>query len=158
MQKKVLAWVFVSLFVIVVAVLYLLLQFANEENALYATLTTDEYKVKTETNKRLTGWMQELAGIKAKEFSLPVNELYIELDFKKEPSANKKNYKLVISDIDRYSLFCVLQILAANKISYAIVKDKEMSLIYIKAKKRSVLEKLVKKLKEYDIESRIVDS
>ncbi len=157
MQKKVLVWVFASLFVIVVAVLYLLLQFANEESTLYATLAADEDKAKVKTNKRLTGWVQELAGIKAKEFSLPVNELYIKLNFKKEASANKKNYKLIISDIDRYSLFCVLQILATNKISYTIVKDKEISLIYIKAKNRSILEKLVKKLKEYDIESRIVD-
>ena len=54
MQKKVLVWVFASLFVIVVAVLYLLLQFANEESTLYATLAADEDKAKVKTNKRLT--------------------------------------------------------------------------------------------------------
>ncbi len=156
MHKKILGTLFVLLFMGVSLLLYKLLNQSIEvkmDHALDQSPPTKE--IKAESEERV--WMKELAYKDIKEFSFPVNELFMQIGLNGEQGQKVKSFKLVIDRIDRYSLFCIVQTLSALNFSYMIVKEEKAPLIYVQEKSEKALEHIVHELEKYDIKSKIVE-
>lgn len=156
MHKKILGILFVLLFVGVSVLLYKLLNQSIEVKIDYALDHSPSIsESKAESTERI--WMKELAYKDAKEFTFPVNELFLQIGLNGLAGQKVKSFKLVIDRIDRYSLFCIVQTLSALNFSYMIVKEEKAPLIYVQEKSEKALEKVVHELEKYDIKSKIVE-
>ena len=102
-------------------------------------------------------WSKALAVVNEIKFSFPVNELYMQIDLKKYITPKVKSYRLVIDRADRYSLFCIVQTLSQMNLPYVVEKRDEVPTIYVGSKTQSLLGSVIEKLKDYDIESKIVE-
>lgn len=156
MHKKILYSIFLLLSIALATFLFVFFRFANDVKVQEIPKEKNDSFVDLQ-EKKDSVWIEKMSVIKSRDFSMPVTELLMEIDLKQVVSKKDKKYKLVISDIDRYSIFCLLQILSKNKLSYTIVKEKERSNIYVSSKEKQKLEKAVKELKDYDIESNIIE-
>ena len=154
MQKK----VTIALFVFLVSALgVVLLNLLNVEdrNVQIDLQYLSTSQIKTEERLKSRTWIEAFAGSKESEFSFPVNELYMQIDLKKYIPPKVKSYRLVVDRADRYSLFCIVQILSQMNLPYIVEKRDKIPTIYIGSKTRDLLNSVVQKLKDYDIESRI---
>ena len=154
MQKK----VTIALFVFLVSALgVVLLNLLNVEdrNVQIDLQYLSTSQIKTEERLKSRTWIEAFADSKESEFSFPVNELYMQIDLKKYIPPKVKSYRLVVDRADRYSLFCIVQILSQMNLPYIVEKRDKIPTIYIGSKTRDLLNSVVQKLKDYDIESRI---
>lgn len=156
MQKKILGTVFAILFLGVSFLLYKLLHQDIElqtESAEYLTPTkqpiTQEAKQKP--------WIQEMAHKDSREFSFPVNELFMQIDLYGPDGTKQKAFKLLIDRADRYSLFCLVQTLSALQLSFVVIKENKIPIVYVKDKNIKRLETAVQALEKYDIKSKITE-
>lgn len=154
MQKKVLIVCFVALIGVVAGVFIGLFSFANDETA--QAVQYDPPKKQTTPGKIIVkSWADKMAKTSSRDFFLPVNELFIQLDLRDAELPKERFFQLLIDRTDRYSQFCIVQTLSSYSLPYVFVKDKEEHSIYVNTKTKDELEQVVKKLKEYDIESTI---
>jgi len=157
MQKKVLGALFLLLFVGVGFFLTRLLNHeidVSTESVKYPSPKQQE--IKQETSQKV--WIKEMAHKDVREFSFPVNELFMQIDAYGQKSGNKfKSFRLVIDRADRYSLFCIIQTLTALHLPYMVIKEDKIPLIYIEEKSEKQLENVVLELEKYDIKSKIVE-
>ena len=156
MQKKVTIALFTLLIISLGVVLSNLL---NEETS--SVYIDEQYlspsqKKSEETVKNRT-WSEALAISKETKFSFPVNELYMQIDLKKYIPPKVKSYKLIVDRADRYSLFCIVQTLSQMNLPYVVEKKESVPTIYVGSKTENSLKSVVKKLKDYDIESKIIE-
>lgn len=120
----------------------------------------DEYlseeKIKSHND---SGWLSQLATIAKSDYSLPVNEIYIEYKqpVKIDNIKNKNAYQLLINKNDIYSMFCVSQVLKSSGVDFAIVKNSLKNQIYLNTQDVNILERIVKDLQEYDIRSKVTE-
>jgi len=154
MQKKVTIALFLILVIILSAVLSKLLNEDIADVRVDAQYLSPSQK-KSEVEYKSRTWSEALAVSKKTKFSFPVNELYMQIDLKKYIPPKVKSYKLVVDRADRYSLFCIVQTLSQMKLPYVVEKRDKAPIIYVSSKTKDALKKIVKKLKYYDIESRI---
>jgi len=68
-----------------------------------------------------------------------------------------RSFKLVIQNMDRYSLFCVMQTLQSFNLPFVITRDKMLPSIYIGSSSEKKLKNIEKKLKKYDIDSKVIE-
>lgn len=110
---------------------------------------------KAQDTNSSAGWVGQLANVKKPNFTLPVNEIFIE--FKRETKAQKAKeaYLLLIDKNDIYSLFCVREVLGGTGVDFTIVKDALKSQIYLNTKDNKLLERIINELKNYDIHSKV---
>lgn len=154
MQKKVTIALFVLLIVALSSILLNLLKDDNSNIRVDAQYLSPSQKKSEETLKTRT-WSEALAVSKETKFSFPVNELYMQIDLKKYIPPKVKSYRLVVDRADRYSLFCIVQTLSQMNLPYVVEKKDRVPNIYVGSKKEESLKKVVDKLKDYDIESKI---
>jgi len=156
MQKKVLIALFSLLIILLSVVLVNLLngKISNiEVSAKYPSPSLSDNKL--EFTK--ASWAKEMANSKDSKFSFPVNELFMQIDLKTYIPPKTKSFKLVIDKSDRYSLFCVVQTLSSMNLPYILEKNSKVPNIHVGSKSKESLEKVVNKLKDYDIESKIIE-
>lgn len=156
MQKKVTIALFALL---IVALSMVLLNLLNEEVSsvqIDAQYLSPSQKKSEEVKKERT-WSQSLAGVKETKFSFPVNELYMQIDLKKYIPPKVKSYRLIVDRADRYSLFCIVQTLSQMNLPYVVEKKDKTPIIFVGSKTKNSLKSVVSRLKDYDIESKIVE-
>ncbi|MDD2383059.1 MAG: hypothetical protein PHN18_02585 [Sulfurospirillaceae bacterium] len=110
---------------------------------------------KEEPNEK--AWIKELAHQESREFFFPVNELFMQIDIQWPNIDKKKSFRLVIDRADRYSLFCILQTLSSLHLSYVVIKENKVPIIYVEEKSSKQLENVVLELEKYDIKSKIIE-
>ena len=157
MQKKILGAFFTTLFLGVVGgILYSFLSYTDDE-----IVQTREYLSpidKKDKKENLSkSWIDALVKNRNSKFQYPVNELYMHIDLQKYIPSKIKSYKLIIQNMDRYSLFCVMQTLQNFKVPFVISKQKTVPNIYMGSTNKSKLNKIEKKLKLYGINSKIIE-
>lgn len=154
MQKKVLIACFITLIGVMAGVFVGLFSFANDEVA--QSIQYDPPKKQTTPEKLVVqSWADKMAKTSSRDFFLPVNELFIQLDLRDAEAPKERFFQLLIDRTDRYSQFCIVQTLSSYALPYVFVKDKEEQSIYVNTKTKEALVNVVEKLKEYDIESTI---
>ncbi len=156
MQKKVTASLFVLIIISLGIVLSSLLYDGDEsvkieEQYLSPSHKNSEEKLKTKT------WSEALASSDKSKFSFPVNELYMQIELKKHIPKKVKSYKLVVDRADRYSIFCIVQTLSQMNLPFVVEKRDKVPTIHVGGKTEDSLRNIVHKLKDYDIESEIVE-
>lgn len=156
MQKKVTLALFALL---VIALGWVLINLINEENN---SIQVDaEYlspsQIKSEVTLTNKTWAQELANSKESKFSFPVNELYMQIDLKQYVPPKVKSFRLVVDRADRYSLFCIVQTLSSLNLPFVLEKKNKIPVIHVSSKTEDSLKGVVQKLKDYDIESKIIE-
>ncbi len=156
MQKKILIVFFISLFLGVIGVLYSFLNYTDTE-----FIETKEYLSpldKKEKRKSFAkSWIDSLVKSKKNTYLYPVNRLFIHIDLQKYIPPKVRSFKLVIQNMDRYSLFCVMQTLQSFNLPFVITKDKMLPSIYIGSSSEKKLKNIEKKLKKYDIDSKVIE-
>ncbi len=156
MQKK----VTIALFVLLVIVLGMVLSnLLNEDTPgvhIEAQYLSPSQIKSEETLKKKT-WSETLAVSHKTKFSFPVNELYMQIDLKKYIPPKIKSYRLIVDRADRYSLFCIVQTLSQMNLPYVVEKKDRVPNIYVGSKTQNSLKSVVERLKDYDIESKIVE-
>jgi len=155
-QKKILSVFFIVLFFGVIGILYFIFNYTDDKIE-----ETKEYfspAVKTQKIVKLDkSWIDNLEKSKKSRYGYPVNELFMHIDLQKNTQSKIKFYKLVIQNIDRYSLFCIMQILQNFNLPFEVVKQKFAPTIYLGGNSDEKLKKIKEKLKEYDIDSKIIE-
>ncbi len=158
MQKKILYFIFIILLVFVIVLLLVLLKDANKgldntNNRMGGTKKDDYNLVKQNS------WLKKLSGYEQKDYIMPVTELFITIKYRdkteKKSTKKEKYYRLVVPNLDNYSLFCILRIFEDQNVSFVIQKNLCGSKIYLNTKERVRLSNISKKLKQYDIKSYI---
>ncbi len=104
----------------------------------------------------VNSWIDNLSKSMDKKFAFPVNEFFMQIDLHKYISPKTRFYKLIVSNIDSYSVFCIVQTLSYFKIPFVFSKKGNKSNILVSSPNSKLLKKIVKKLKEYNIDSKIV--
>lgn len=156
MQKKVLIGLFTLL---ILGLAWVLMNLLNQEEKNIEIsreyLSPTQMQI-TQTQKEQT-WLKELADSSTAKFQFPVNELFMQIDLKNYVPPKVKFFRLVIDRTDRYSLFCIIQTLSSLNLPFVLEKKSKNPDIFVTSKTQESLDIVVKKLKEYDIESKIVE-
>lgn len=157
MQKKVLLAFFTLLIIGLGMVLSNLLN-SDEINV----QITQEYlsptqKTQSKDINAQKTWTQELANTNNVDFKFPVNELFMQIDLKTYVPPKVKFFRLIIDRTDRYSLFCILQTLSSFNLPFVLEKETQTPNVFVTSKTKEKLLSVVERLKEYDIESKIVE-
>lgn len=79
----------------------------------------------------------------------------MQIDLKKYVPPKVKFFRLIVDKTDRYSLFCILQTLSSFNLPFVLEKESKYPNVYVTSKSKQSLIKIVSRLKEYDIESKI---
>jgi hypothetical protein len=158
MQKKILGTFFLLLFLSVTFLLYQLLSQNNEAKIELAKYKTTIIHNNAKEEPQEKDWVKELAHQESREFFFPVNELFMQIDIQGGSNGEKrKSFRLVIDRADRYSLFCIVQTLSALHLSYVVIKENKIPIVYVDEKGSKQLENVVLELEKYDIKSKIVE-
>ncbi len=156
MQKNILIATFVTLVVALVAVFVLIFEFsgASEVFNVFKQESTENSVIVRKSN----GWADKLASVNSKDYYLPVNDLFIKIDLKINKKSEKSfytSYNLIIQDHDRYSLFCIKQVLDLFALPYIMVSEKNRHNIIIQSQNKKSLTPITKELLKYNINSKI---
>ncbi|RAX54219.1 hypothetical protein CCY99_04195 [Helicobacter sp. 16-1353] len=92
-------------------------------------------------------WISSLASKNIADFSYPISELAIILDF----SNAKKTNILTIENLDSYKFFCLNEILKNNDIKFAYTKVADFVTLDVALNKEGLKETLINELKKYNI-------
>lgn len=156
MQKKVLIALFSSLIIILGIILFSMLSGDIKNESMSASIP-QAHQVVIESQKRNKSWIEDLAQSTDAAFSFPVNELFLHVELKDYIPPKTKSFRLVIDRADRYSLFCIAQTLSSMDLAFVIEKQDMLPIVYINSEKKESLDKVVSKLSDYDIKSKIVE-
>jgi hypothetical protein len=158
MQKKVTLALFVLLVIVLGGVLINLLNEDSSEVRISADYLSPSQKQNITPEKNKT-WTEELAGSSKSQFSFPVNELYMQIDLKNyvDVAPKIKSFRLVVDRADRYSIFCIVQTLSSMNLPYVVDKKNTIPIVHVSSKSKNDLNVIVDKLREYDIDSKIVE-
>lgn len=104
-----------------------------------------------------TIWIKEMAHKDSREFIFPVNELFMQIDLQGGDGGKVKSFRLVIDRADRYSLFCIVQTLSSMKLSYVVIKEDKIPIVFVQEKTMKALDRVVQELEKYDIKSKIIE-
>ncbi len=159
MNKKILFSIFTLLLLFVVVLLIVLLN--SSDNGLEGTIRyPNSPKNKNNiSNIVFSNWTKKLSSYKQRNFMMPVTDLFISINFKtkaaKVHKRREKYFRLVVPNLDNYSLFCILQILDNKNMPFVVQKGYGGSRIYMNANSEHDLKNISDELKKYDINSKI---
>ena len=156
MQKKILGIFFLILFLSISFLLYKLLNQKVEIKEDFAKVESPT-KIKITEEPKETIWIKEMAHKDSREFIFPVNELFMQIDLQGGDGGKVKSFRLVIDRADRYSLFCIVQTLSSMKLSYVVIKEDKIPIVFVQEKTMKALDRVVQELEKYDIKSKIIE-
>jgi hypothetical protein len=154
MMKKILKWVSL-LFAVGMAVFVVFFLYSINSDEYTQSPEPLEYKSEVKKQEAQTLWLNHLSNAKKKQYFFPVDEIYIktDLDLKK---SDLKDYKLVVDELDPYEIFCLSRELKRFKIKYFFKKVKNKNILIVFSKDLDRLNRLVKVLKNYQIDAKII--
>lgn len=156
MQKKILGIFFLILFLSISFLLYKLLNQKIEIKEDFAKVESPT-KIKITEEPKETVWIKEMAHKDSREFIFPVNELFMQIDLQGGDGSKVKSFRLVIDRADRYSLFCIVQTLSSMRLSYVVIKEDKIPIVFVQEKTMKALDRVVQELEKYDIKSKIIE-
>ncbi len=156
MQKKILIALFAVLLFGLIGILYNFFNYSDQEIVKDKEYLSplDKKQKKQSLSK---SWIESLVKNKNSNYQYPVNELFMHIDLQKYIPPKTKSYRLEIQNIDRYSLFCVMQTLQDFKIPFIISKQGKTQSIYMGSNNNKRLKEIGRKLMRYDISSKITE-
>lgn len=156
MQKKILGIFFLILFLSISFLLYKLVNQKIEIKEDFAKVESPS-KIKISAEPKETIWIKEMAHKDSREFIFSVNELFMQIDLQGGDGGKVKSFRLVIDRADRYSLFCIVQTLSSMKLSYVVIKEDKIPIVFVQEKTMKALDRVVQELEKYDIKSKIIE-
>lgn len=158
MQKHIIVAIFAILILAMVAIFALMLDFGNSINS-FIPLTSETKQESVKRSLPPSTWSGKLAKVKTRDYHFPVNDLFIQIDIEKikhKPKRKpKQTYQLLVDETNRYSLFCIRKTLENLSLPFIIVQDKKKNYIIIDSDEDKKLKEVVKRLKKYNINSKI---
>lgn len=156
MGRHILLAIIFALLIILGACGFALYRYANIGifETTYGSISETEVVIKQE-NSNDTDWIKQLANVKKPDYTLPVNEIFIEFNRVPKIEPVHEAYLLLIDKNDIYSLFCVREVLSGVGVDFTIVKDALKSQVYLNTKDDKLLNRVVDELKNYDIHSKV---
>ena len=100
-------------------------------------------------------WLERISEQEDDGYFYPVTEIFIEVDLK-EPPKKTTIYQLKAGDLDSYQLFCLKEVLKQYKIKYMFEQKRDDMKLIIYSKNITQLKNIVKTLKNYDINAKII--
>ncbi|SFV54516.1 Putative periplasmic protein [hydrothermal vent metagenome] len=153
-MKQILKW-FSLLFAVSVAIFVIFLLYTiNGEEPIIKQKSFAPITQKKEQNKEAL-WLDHLVKRKKRDYFFPVTEVYIKMDLVKYIPPQKP-MQLVVNDLDPYQIFCLKEELRDHKVGYFFKKTKEKTELFVYSKDRKRLNDLIKVLKKYQIDAKIV--
>lgn len=113
------------------------------------------YKSQLKKQKAEALWLNHLISSKKKDYRFPIDEIYIKVDLVKK-RYNLQPYKLIVDKLDPYQIFCLNQELKRNKVKYFFKKEKNETQLLVFSNDKKRLDSLVKVLKRYQIDAKIL--
>ncbi len=156
MQKKILGLFFLVLFLSISFFLYKLVNQKIEIKEDFAKVESPT-QVKITQEPKETIWIKEMAHKDSREFILPVNELFMQIDLQGGDGGKVKSFRLVIDRADRYPLFCIVQTLSSMRLSYVVIKENKVPIVFVQEKSLEALDRVIQALEKYDIKSKIIE-
>lgn len=156
MQKNILIAIFVILLVAILAIFILIFRFDGKENIVELTPIQTPLKKTEEVQQK--DWAAKLANVDKSSYYYAVNDLFIQIDLKQQYKRETPLfilYNLVIDDADRYSMFCIKQVLSLYSLPYIVSSLKEKREIVVQSVDKNSLENISNELKKYNIQSKI---
>ncbi len=160
MNKKILFFIFAILLFFIILLLLLLLNSADKGVNNTNEINKIEKKENSISKNSLNSWAKKLSNYKKTDYILPVNDFFIRIKSNKKEQNIAKNrvhkiFRLLIPNLNNYSMFCIFRILDNTKLPYTIEKSYEKSEIYIDTKNSVYLKNILLNLKKYNIKSKI---
>ncbi|MBE0498137.1 MAG: hypothetical protein IBX43_02715 [Campylobacterales bacterium] len=149
-------WLFPAIFVGVAIFLVLFLVQVNQTDAsIYAQKADIPKAQELSSIPSREKWIERFSEHENAGFFYPVTEIFVQLDFK-EPPEKTSIYQLQAGNLDPYQLFCLKEVLAQYKIPYKFEQNKNDMKLVIYSKNLQQLQNIVKTLKNYAINARII--
>lgn len=149
-------WLFPAIFVGVAIFLILFLVQVNQTDAsIYAEKADIPKAEELPYIPSREKWIERFSEHENKGYFYPVTEIFVELDLK-EPPEKTTIYQLNAGDLDPYQLFCLKEVLKQYKLTYMFEQNKDEMKLVIYSKNLSQLQNIVKTLKNYAINARII--
>ncbi|MGG7073589.1 hypothetical protein U5B43_04925 [Campylobacter sp. 9BO] len=158
MGKHTLLAVVLFLLLLVVVLGIYLYKFANANQTAVAYAQPEVLDNETVQPTSINdGWISQLANITKQDFSLAVNEIYIQYKRPNKNASLKTAFELFIDKNDIYSMFCLTQTLKNINVNFTIVKDGVKSKIFLNTQDSELLQRIILELKTYNIHSSITE-
>ena len=100
-------------------------------------------------------WIERFSEHENQGYFYPVTEIFVEVDLK-DPPKTMTIYQLKAGDLDPYQNFCLKEVLKQYKLKYMLEQKKDEMKLVIYSKNLSQLKSIVKTLKNYAINARII--
>lgn len=95
-----------------------------------------------------------MAHTKRPSFSYAVSEMEFELPLKTDPKI-KQSFRITLSDLDNYKMFCIRQLLTQEKIKFSMFRKEKNGVLMVHDLERPALERLLKIIHGYNIKTKI---
>jgi len=99
-------------------------------------------------------WLKEMAHTKRPSFSYAVSEMELELPLKTDPKI-KQSFRIILSDLDNYKMFCIRQLLSQEKIKFSMFRKEKNGILMVHDLEGSELERILKIVHGYNIKTKI---
>jgi hypothetical protein len=153
-MKKILKWISL-LFAVSVSVFVIFFLYDINSDEFVDDFEPLELKQNNSNQDKEALWLNHLSKAKKKQYFFPVDEIYIKTDLVKDKQKTK-GYKLLVDDLDPYEIFCLNQELKRFNIKYFFKKDKTSNKLIVFSNDLGRLNSLVKVLKKYQIDAKII--
>lgn len=113
-------------------------------------VSSQELTTSVVEQKQQDSWLDTFSKTKSSSYSYPANEVFVRYDLDLS-MAPKGIYKLFVSLLDPYQIFCLEEEIKHSGLKYYLKKDKNGIELLIYSPSKEDLNTLVKVLKNYDI-------
>ena len=136
----------------VLVLLILLFRYANESDVAVSTSFEVEKSLleKSTKPKSEQKWLEDLAARKRPSFTYAVSEMELELPLKTKPQP-KTVYRLRLSHLDGYKMFCIRQVLERHGIDYSILRQGADGVLVVHDLDKPSLQRVMKLVRSYDV-------
>lgn len=136
----------------VLLLLILLYRYANENDAAVAPSFGVEKRLLEERTKPKPEhkWLEDLAAKKRPSYTYAVSEMELDLPLKRKPQP-KTAYRLRLSHLDGYKMFCIRQVLERHGIDYSILRQGADGVLVVHDLDKPMLQRVVKLVRSYDV-------
>ncbi len=149
-------WLFPAIFVGVVIFLVVFLVQVNQTDAsIYADEADIPQAQQLPSVPSKDKWIERFSEHENEGYFFPVTEIFVEVDLK-EPPKKTTVYQLKAGDLDPYQLFCLKEVLKQYSVKYMFEQRDEETKLIVYSKNLNQLENIVKTLKNYAINARII--
>ncbi len=156
MHKLLASWLFPAIFVgVVIFLIVFLIQVNQTDASIYADKADIPQAQHLPSIPSKEKWIERLSEHEDEGYFYPVTEIVVEVDLK-EPPKKTTIYQLKAGELDPYQLFCLKEVLKQYKVKYMFEQNEEETKLIVYSENLSQLKNIVKTLKNYAINARII--